>query len=135
MGLKEFIRMRRIPKTLDECFPILDKELHPDTIKEFKEMEEKDMMASTHFTLGRWLRNEWALWDNKTELHNWFKDELGIWHADDMSGIILTSYHRKLNGKDIALNEQIQFYKDWWETEGKAKKLNHVFDFNGKRVG
>jgi hypothetical protein len=32
-----------------------------------------------------------------------------------MSGIILTSYYRKLNGTDIKLREQISYYKDYWD--------------------
>ena len=36
-----------------------------------------------------------------------------------MSGIIFDSYHRKLTGSGIKLNEQIKFYKDYWE---KAKQ-------------
>jgi hypothetical protein len=31
-----------------------------------------------------------------------------------MSGIILVSYHRKLNDIPINLEEQVKHYKDWW---------------------
>jgi len=46
-----------------------------------------------------------GLW-TKSDLRKFF-EEKGIFHPDDMSGIILTSYHRRLNGKHIALSDQI----------------------------
>ena len=32
-----------------------------------------------------------------------------------MSSIILTSFHRKINSKDINLESQIDFYRKYWE--------------------
>lgn len=127
MGLKDFIRMKRVPKNLEDCYWVFEQEFDEETIQQFKELEEKDMMAVTHHSLGRWLRNNWGLWDEKTELHRWFKNELGIFHADDMSGIILTSMHRKLNGKDIDLEGQVEFYQNYWKAKG--------FVYEGKHSG
>jgi hypothetical protein len=47
---------------------------------------------------------------------------MGIGHPEDMSGIILDSYHRHLNNKEIKLDEQIKFYKNYWE-KAKADDL------------
>lgn len=119
-GIREFIRMKRVPKNLEECFLILEQVLDEETIKQFKAMEEKDMMATTHHSLGRWFRNNYGLWNNKSVLCIWFKEEFGIVHADDISGIILTSFHRKLNAKEINVEEQVQYYKNWWEGRGRV---------------
>ncbi|MES2460743.1 MAG: DUF6794 domain-containing protein, partial [Armatimonadota bacterium] len=43
----------------------------------------------------------------------------GIHHPDDMSGILLTSFWRSLNGKPLLLEAQIQEYQAYWE---KVKK-------------
>ena len=119
-----------IPKSIAEAHMYLDAYLaDKDT---FKNISEDEACGIGHMTLGRWMRNTWSLWWSK-ELYERVKDnspeypsvkpeivemfnDLGIHHADDMSGIIIKSYHRKLNGVEYNLeedvNEIIQFYKD-----------------------
>ena len=65
-----------------------------------------------HFT-GRWIRNNWGLWDNKSKLHKAF-NEIGIHHPDDMSGIIMETAHRILNGKRVNLAGQIAATQKYW---------------------
>jgi len=79
-----------------------------------KEWSEEKFTCSLHHSLGRWIRNNWKLWDEEGALYKWFK-ERGIEHADDMSGIILTSYYRSTHGLSIELDEQIEVYKKYWE--------------------
>ena len=80
--------------------------------------EDKNWLKSTkdggeaHFNLGMWLRNNWNLW-KEGPLVDFFKEH-GIWHADDMSGIILCSYVRMLRNEDVKFEEQVQFYKAYW---------------------
>lgn len=80
--------------------------------------EDKDYIKSTkdggelHFSLGMWLRNNWNLWRGGPMV-DFFKEH-GIWHADDMSAIILCSYTRMLKNEDVKFEEQVQFYKDYW---------------------
>ena len=106
-------KKNKIPENLKECFVFLNDLLS----KEDKTVAKKDSKfgIKVHHTLGRTLRNDWYLWRGG-KLKNYFND-LGIHHADDMSGIILTSYHRYLNGENIRLNEQVHFYIDYWEKE------------------
>ena len=60
---------------------------------------------------GRVIRNSWGLWSkNKNELVKHF-NSLKITHPDDMSAIILTSFHRFLNNENLNLKKQIRFYK------------------------
>jgi len=54
------------------------------------------------------LRNEWKL-NKNSHLAIYFHD-LGIIHPDDMTSIILTSFHRYLNGKYIELAKQVAVY-------------------------
>jgi hypothetical protein len=67
-----------------------------------------------HHGLGRWIRNNWGLWEGRNPLTDFFHG-YGIWHADDMSGIILDSYARTLNGQDVKFEEQVKFYLAYWE--------------------
>ena len=85
-----------------------------DSIKtQIREMTEDEFTAKAHFGIGMWLRNNWRLWGD-SRLSKYFND-LGIFHPDDMSGIILTSYHRYLLGQDIKLEEQVNYYKEYWK--------------------
>lgn len=101
------------PKTLDEAILQLEK-IHDDTTKQkILAMTEQEFMGNSHFGLGMWLRNNWGLWKGG-ELAKHF-NSIGIYHPDDMSGIILTSYYRHLHGQDRALEKQIEFYQDYWK--------------------
>uniref|UniRef100_A0A6M3IXA9 DUF6794 domain-containing protein n=1 Tax=viral metagenome TaxID=1070528 RepID=A0A6M3IXA9_9ZZZZ len=69
-----------------------------------------------HHSAGRSIRNNWGLWDPESHLHKEF-NSIGIFHADDMSGIILETAHRILNGKPIDLIGQVNGYKEYWKDE------------------
>lgn len=117
-----------VPETLGEAFLFLDSYLvDKDT---FKNYPEDQITGAAHMTLGRWMRNRWYLWwtpdlrnrikddkenypTEKPKLVQFFND-LGIEHADDMSGIIVKAYHQKLNNKDIDghVKEIIEYYKE-----------------------
>jgi len=103
--------VRNIPNNLEECYVELDA-MSPEDSDNWIKATEKDAMGMAHHGLGQWLRNNWGLWCGST-LKTYFEG-LGLHHADDMSGVILTSYHRHKNGKDINLDEQVQHYKDFW---------------------
>jgi hypothetical protein len=94
-----------IPKDLEDCMAELKKILPPEEIQKMREGAEEDMFLY-HHGLGTWLRNNWGLWRG-SRLSAWF-NERGIQHPDDMSGIILTSFWRHLNGKPLGLEKQIR---------------------------
>lgn len=111
----------RIPINLDDCFSELDKISNIDS---FFGENEVDFVTSAHFSLGRWIRNEWGLWDDKSNSHlrQYFIDKKII-HADDMSGIILTSYYRYLKNIDLNLDEQIDFYIEYYMSDEEKKQF------------
>jgi alkyl hydroperoxide reductase subunit AhpC len=113
-----------IPKDLDDCFIELKKMLHPTLISEMKNNTEEDMIEY-HHGLGTWIRNNWALWAG-SHLSKYFNN-LGIYHPDDMSGIILKSFWRHLNSKPIKLDEQVERYKRYWkEVKEKESRISPV---------
>jgi len=79
----------------------------------FKTEPENDAVSELHFGTGLYMRNNWGLWEGKNSLFRFFKTK-GIFHPDDMSSIILTSFHRTLNGVDIKLDQQVSEYKEYW---------------------
>lgn len=101
------------PKNLDEAVLQLEG-LHHDTIKlKILSMSEDQFAARSHFEMGMWIRNNWRLWRGG-KLVKYF-NSIGIFHPDDMSGIILTSYYRHLKGQDRALQKQVQCYQNYWK--------------------
>lgn len=103
----------KAPTNLIEAINALDVILSPEDKVNVREWCEDRFTASTHHNLGRWLRNNWGLWSGKSKLYKWFRSQ-GIKHPDDMSGIILTSYHRLINNHLVKLEEQIQHYQEYW---------------------
>jgi hypothetical protein len=98
-----------IPTTLDEAIAHFEKYLSEASHSAI--ISAKDM-AQFHFTDGRRIRNEWGLWTGGP-LAQWF-EKRGIWHADDMSGIILDALQHKLRNQPFDLDAAIQYYKDYW---------------------
>ena len=100
-----------LPVDLDDALRILYDQLESELEAIYK-LSEDQFLGQAHHGLGRFLRNEWGLWGG-SDIQKWFK-ERGIHHADDMSSIILTSFHRKLFNKDIDLDGQIKHYIKYW---------------------
>ncbi len=108
-----------IPKNLEEALKQIDFYVSDSLKLEIKKKSEKDFIAETHFGLGIGMRNNWRLWKG-SDLSKYFNN-IEIFHPDDMSAIILTSYYRKLNGIEINLNEQIIGYKEYWKQVNLVK--------------
>jgi len=101
-----------IPRNLYEAISQLDI-LFTDSIKnQIIDLTEEEFLANSHLSSGMWLRNNWGLWKGK-ELAKYF-NSLRIYHPDDMSGIILTSYYRHLKKQDLKIEEQIKYYQEYW---------------------
>jgi len=101
-----------IPYDLKDCFKQIDIIMADSTKVEVKNMNEFDFVGNYHFGFGMWMRNNWGLWRG-SRLYIYFEKK-GLHHPDDMSGCILTSYHRYLNNKNIKLRNQIIEYKNYW---------------------
>ncbi|SDY05723.1 hypothetical protein SAMN05444411_11610 [Lutibacter oricola] len=124
-----------IPENLKESIKEVDK-FYTDSLKtEIKTLTENEYLANSHFGTGFWIRNNWGLWKG-SRLSRYFKRK-GINHPDDISSIILKSYHRQLTGKNIDLKEQIKYYKDYWKESkkiGKLVELPSISDFPEKEL-
>jgi RNA recognition motif-containing protein len=117
---------------LEKAFEKLEKKLTKRYIKHFKNTEENLATAEAHMDIGLYIHNFWIRNKSKPELIQFF-DSLEIYHPDDISNIILTSFHRKLNNKPIRLEEQVNKIQAYWkpiiECEIKRKenaKLNYA---------
>lgn len=108
-------------KNLEECFNWLKCLSKNSFLKEFTEMKEENLIEF-HSTLGRRIRNDLKLWENcnlkpnlkRKDFVKWF-NKLGIYHPDDMSSIIIISFHRSLNNKKLDINSQVEYYRKYWK--------------------
>ena len=82
-----------IPKTLEEAVQQLDAMLSDDD----KEYLVENGAISVHHTLGRWIRNEWGLWEG-SELKESLEKE-GFSHPDDMSNHIIERLIEKIKNE------------------------------------
>lgn len=103
---------RPIPRTLAECFDHFQSSDSPDELAAFKALPEEHV-ARYHAGWGTALRNKWGLWSG-SPLKDYFR-KLGLEHADDMSEVIIRSYHRHLNGRPLDVEGQIATCRDHWE--------------------
>jgi len=115
-----------VPIDLIDAIDYLECMWSKNAKKKFSELPEKEAVSSLHFTTGLAIRNSWDLWNNKNSLVKFFNSK-GIFHADDISSIILTSFHRHLNNKEIQFESQVTFFKAYWnaikENENKKNEI------------
>ena len=102
------------PCTIDSVIFTFFNTWGDSTTYEFKSMPDSLLSSVNHGT-GMWLRNTYGLW-GRTCLVEYFW-ELGIIHPDDISAILLTTYHRFLNGKALEVDKQVEMYKAFWKNE------------------
>jgi len=116
-----------IPKNLKDAIEYLGCEWSESDKIEFKNKNEDSAVTELHFGYGMGIRNGWKLWKGKNQVSKFFKSK-GIFHPDDMSSIILTSFHRDLNNKPIDLDKQISVYQKYWnELKNQKKSLKQKF--------
>jgi hypothetical protein len=100
----------RVPANLEEAVKLL-KEAMSDVEKILvEEMTRSDL----HLTVGQLIRNEWSLWATENVLTKWFKENYGVDHADDVSGIILECVIADLNDRPRRDKELANEYIDHW---------------------
>lgn len=102
------------PKNLEECHEKLQELISKENERLLK--TGKITTAHMHHGFGRWLRNNWGLWSGGP-LREWFF-ERRVFHADDMSSIILDSYVARLKGKNFNFGAAQRKYERHWKKQG-----------------
>lgn len=103
------------PRNLEEAVAWLEAWLaNHASLLEFRDTPEEKLFRY-HHGLGREVRNRFRLWhQERPALWHWFDSELKIDHPDDMSSIIITSLHRRLNGKPLDVAAQVCRFHEYW---------------------
>ncbi len=98
-----------IPMDIHDAIREIDGMMDETRKHEITGMTQEEFTGLAHLSLGIGLRNEWGLW-SESRLAEYFNG-LGIYHPDNMSGIILVRYHRHLTGKPLKIKKQVALYK------------------------
>jgi hypothetical protein len=122
-----------IPKDLEDCFRCIDALWSDSTKQKVKSWTEDEFSAKVHHGFGMWMRNNWQLWGG-SRLSSYF-NALGIYHPDDMSGIILDSYHRHLTQRALDLPTQVSHYQAYWEKARQQEAEQQQQQFAAYQVG
>jgi len=118
------MEIKALPESLDQALTMLELFFQKD-LEEIKNMSEEKFTSSTHFFSGMYIRNEWQLWWHEDhgydgwskdlpKLNAWFRS-IGIYHADDMSAMLITTLHRKLSNKPYDIEKQVEKYHKHWK--------------------
>jgi hypothetical protein len=111
----------QIPQSLEEAISHVKEKISKFVEDQLaKSKTEDDIASSMHFGYGMWIRNNWGLWTQDSCL---FKElsALGLFHADDMSSLILKCAVLDLVGKDRDIPGIVKFYKDYWKIYNNKK--------------
>lgn len=103
------------PSTLQEAIDLASGLQTKKCLEDLKRTKEND--ALLHHGLGRCLRNEWKLWEPDSVLPKYFKNKLGIIHADDMSGLIIKGMLAKIRNEKFDIDVEVEEYKEHWKDE------------------
>jgi hypothetical protein len=111
-----FRTLAYIPKDFEESLFQLDSMTTPEMKAVIKCLPDGDFSRLLHDNFGMYLRTNWGLWGDSKLAKNLY--HMGVLHPDDMIGIILDSYQRKLKGEELDLKHQINHYHDHWKMMG-----------------
>ena len=100
--------MKVIPKNIEEAFSELDRMLQ----QEDKDYIVENGSIAVHHSLGRWIRNNWELWDDEANDLKRIFTEIGISHPDDMSDHIIKWYIHHLKNDDDFYKKEIKIIKE-----------------------
>lgn len=123
-----------LPKDLSESILYFEKKWTSEEKKIFQSKPEAIAVSELQTTTGMWIRNNWLRGKKDTILLRFFMDK-GVMHPDEMSDIILTALHRKLNNKQIDVEGQLNKYQTHFpnlpecQQEIKLRALNNYKKF------
>lgn len=115
-----------IPIDLEDSYRELKKMLSPEMLKEIKDTPENTMGGEYHMGLGMWMRNNWGLWAG-SRLAKHF-NQIGIFHPDDMSSIIIKGFWHNLNEKKFDLQARVTEFQLYWKVNAEPKAKNCPLD-------
>lgn len=124
---------KEYPKELEYCFEYLNDNWDPQEIEIFKNITKEDTTSRNyHFGIGLHLRNYLIRNHPYSDSIQSYFTRNGVDHYDNMSGIILSSYHKYLNNEKLELDEyyaEMKIYqREQQECQVRLDSLSQVYD-------
>ncbi len=94
-----------IPIDLEDAYNELSRLTDAEGLIAFKISPEDSIRRKLHFGFGRWILTNWGLEEGSRISH--FMKSKGISIPDDMVRVIIVTWHRRLNGRTLRLEEEI----------------------------
>lgn len=95
------------PQTLEEALDTLDRAAPWALLRDMHTSDET-IADELHDGLGRWIRNEWGLFDDAALYRD--LERRGLKSPEDMSGVILHSWWRRMHDQPLDIEGQIRAY-------------------------
>lgn len=99
-----------IPKNLDDAMLQLDKLISPESQAKIKAIREDSVCLALHNRLGQWMILNWGFYGGSRLSH--YLRSAGVTYPDDMADLLILAYHKKLNGKPVAMKELAPPFKE-----------------------
>jgi len=112
------------PENLDQCHQFLDGKLSASEKVDYQNSKLDDL-SKYHMGLGLYMRNNWIRGARSPKLVSFFGD-LGLFHPDDISSVIIDSYWHYLNKSEYDLSADIVFYQEYWENAKKEEAIREA---------
>jgi hypothetical protein len=123
----------RQPRNIEQAVRYLAEDNSTEMVSIRTMNEEKFVLAMLHSVTAKEMRKQWGLWWVKGHQHAELPEEcpriveqfhqMDITHPEDMTGIILRSFHRHLNGLPLDVDGQRYEYLNHWLTLGYPKGI------------
>ncbi|MCB0570119.1 MAG: hypothetical protein KDC66_10165 [Phaeodactylibacter sp.] len=102
----EYIAGVYIPKDISDAIAQLNKLVDRESKAKFKSVSEDEAVHKLYFSFGRWITLNWGFYEG-SRLSDALR-RMGVYHPDDMSQLIIRSFHRSLNQKPIDVKGQVE---------------------------
>jgi len=124
---------KEYPRELEYCFEYLNDNCAPQEIEIFKNITKEDATPRNyHFGIGLHLRNYLIRNHPYSDSIRSYFTRNGVDHYDNMSSIILSSYHKYLNNEKLELDEyyaEMKIYqREQQECQSRLDSLSQVYD-------
>jgi NTP pyrophosphatase (non-canonical NTP hydrolase) len=106
-----------LDEPLKEAFDFINQafEKNPQDLQVFLSTPISKMDGRFHFTLGAFLRNSLSLWDIESKTAAYLCEKYGLWHGDDLSGLLMQLYWQWKNNQIMDVSDLVERYLDHWK--------------------
>ena len=107
-----------VPSTIERAVDHIVESLADEEKRDIRFASSQDSLCAGHHTVGRYIRNEWSLWEPDSPLKRNAVETYGIAHADDISGLIIEWVFAKIKRREFDPIKHVQIYHEHWVAAG-----------------